>query len=81
MIIYSVNREKENIEVLFSRHLSVRTTRDNDHTYTQTNRHKKKRRIKKMMRRNVTTNKPTKIAGGKTQEQLYTRACAHTYER
>jgi hypothetical protein len=46
VIIYSVNREKENIEVLFSRHLSVRTTRDNDHTYTQTNRHKKRRRRK-----------------------------------
>jgi hypothetical protein len=50
------------------------------HTHKQTY-IKKKRRIKKMMRRNVTTNKPTKIAGGKTQEQLYTRACAHTYER
>jgi len=48
VIIYIVIREKQNIEVLFSRYQSVRTTRDNDHTYTQTNRHKKKEKRRSM---------------------------------
>ena len=47
VIIDVVIREKYNIETFVSRYPFVRTTKDNDYTYTRTNRHIKNMKTRK----------------------------------